>query len=127
MKQLCGAVPLEAIRVMPRLFTINEDCFERTYLIKEGERENSFAGLLATWAGWPSVAGPTNVPQKPAKCQEKAKSGSLEMSNCICPEIRPRPRLRTPLANNESDDHSTDGTQDKDWCVGFGDDGVWQA
>jgi PAS domain S-box-containing protein len=48
-----------------------------------------------------------------------------EISNCICPEIRPR--LRTPLLHNESDDHSTDGTQDKDRCVGFGDDGVWQA
>ena len=48
-----------------------------------------------------------------------------EVSNCICPEIRPR--LRTPLPHNESDDHSTDGTQDKDWCVGFGDDGVRQA
>jgi hypothetical protein len=33
----------------------------------------------------------------------------------------------TPLAHNESDDHSTDGTQDKDRCVGFGDDGVRQA
>ena len=26
---------VEAIRVTPRLFTINEDCFERTYLIKK--------------------------------------------------------------------------------------------
>ena len=43
------------------------------------------------------------------------------------PEIMPRPSLSSPLANNESDYHSTDGAQDKDWGVGFGDDGVWQA
>ncbi len=36
-------------------------------------------------------------------------------------------RLHAPLSDYEPNDHSTDGTQDKDWCKDFGDDGIWQA
>ena len=61
---------------------------------------------------------------RPNRERSRQRAGNVQLH---LSRDKARPGLRTPLANNESDDHSTDGTQDKDWCVGFGDDGVWQA
>jgi hypothetical protein len=78
-----GAVPVEAIRVTPRLSTIKERLFREDLLIIERGRENSFAGLLATWVGWPQLSVPHLSHKKVQTGHEKAKSAKDAMAKTL--------------------------------------------